>query len=96
MNTGCSLQGLANRVCDGSMAALADSLNSYLQSVTRDLTPIMSNDDFAIGHDTPDHIPDRFIIHVQEVECKLSHINTGKAVVLTTFPIGSGKTALSC
>ena len=79
-NTGCSLQGLANLVCDGSMDALADSINSYLQSVTRDFTPITSNDDFTIGHDTPDHVPDKFIIHVQEVERKLSRINTSKAM----------------
>ena len=79
-NTGRSLQGLANLVCDGSMDALADSINSCLQSVTRDFTPIMSDDNFTIGHDTPDHVPDRFIIHLQEVERKLSRINTSKAM----------------
>ena len=72
---------LANLVCDGSMDALADSINSYLQSVTRDFTPVTSDDDFTIGHDTPDHVPDSFIIHVQEVERnKLSRINTSKAM----------------
>ena len=97
MNTGCSLQGLANLVCDGSMDALADSINSYLQSVTRDFTPITSDDDFTIGHDTPDHVPDRFIIHVNEVERKLSRINTSHSMgALTPSPVGSGKTVPSC
>ena len=58
------------------MAALADSINSYLQSVTRNFTPITSDDHFTIGHDIPDHVPNRFIIHVQEVERKLSRIDT--------------------
>ena len=62
------------------MDALADSINSYLQSVTRDFTPITRDGDFTIGHDTADHVPDRFIIHVQGVEHKLSHINTSKAM----------------
>ena len=61
------------------MAALAESISSYPQSVTLDFSPITRDDDFTIGHDIPDHVPDRFIIHVQEVERKLSHINTSKA-----------------
>ena len=62
------------------MATLTDSINSYLQSVTCDFTPITSDDDFTIGHAIPDHVPDRFIIHVQEVESKQSHINTSKTM----------------
>lgn len=79
-NTGCSLQGLANRVCEGSMEALADNINSHLWSVTRDFTPITINDDFTISHDIPNHVPDRFIIQVHEVERRLSRINTSKAM----------------
>ena len=68
------------------MAALADSINSYLQSVTRDFTPITSDDGFTIGHDTPDHVPDRFIINVQEAERNLSLINTSKAMGSDDIP----------
>ena len=78
------------------MAALADSINSHLQSVIRDFTPITSDDDFTIGHDVLDRVPDRFIIHTQKVECRLPRINTSKVTGLTTFPVGSGKTVLSC
>lgn len=75
--SGCSLQGLANQECDGDMQMLADSINSFLQSVTEDFVPITPEDSFTIGQDF--QVPDRYIIRVEEVQEKLAHIDTRKA-----------------
>jgi hypothetical protein len=78
------LQGLANRECDGDMQALAENINVFLQSVTKDFEPITAQDNFTTGREN--RVPDKFIIQVDEVEKKLELINTKKAVDPDNIP----------
>ena len=71
-----SLQSLANSESDGDLAALADKLNSFFQSISTDLPTF----DLLTSCDPPQPITDRFIISVEDVEKRLIKTNTRKAV----------------
>lgn len=70
------LQALAIARHDGDAKKLADEINSFYQSVTKDLPPLDSSKLPSI----PDHVPDQYIISLEKVEQKLCGINIRKAV----------------
>ena len=57
------------------MHALADSVNSFFQGVAADLRPL---DDSSLPP-PPDAVPDELIIHLADVERKLSRLKVHKA-----------------
>jgi len=70
------LIGLANQLHDGDVQALADRVNRFFQGVAADLNPL---DDNSTPLPPPDVVPDEFVISLEDVERKLSHINVHKA-----------------
>lgn len=70
------LNALAVERHDGDARKLADEINSFYQSVTKDLPPL----DISNLPPRPDVIPDKYIITIEKVEQKLSEINIRKAI----------------
>ena len=69
------LQSLANEACDGDLQEMATKINKFFQSVSNDLTPLSAQD----TTDCTLQVPAEYIISVQEVERRLSHININKS-----------------
>ena len=80
----CSLQGLANRLCDGNMSVLAGDINNFLESVTRKFVPITDQDSSAM--ETSNEVPDNFIICVDEVEKETARIKVNTATGPDNIP----------
>ena len=70
-----ALQSLANKQCNGDMAALADKINAFFESISSDLPPLPPSKPQT---ELPE-IPDRYIIRVQDMEKQLSSIKLRKA-----------------
>ena len=71
-----SISGLANSHCQGDYPQLTNDINTFFQSVSKNLTPLSSP-----THSTENDItPDKFIISVQEVEKCLANVKIAKAI----------------
>ncbi len=78
------LQGMADALCDGDKTQLAEAINHAFQSVSDDMVPLTASDSFTVGDDNT--VPDRYIISVEQVERRLTKINTSKAVGPDAIP----------
>lgn len=72
---GNELNGLANSMCEGDNQSLANKVNGFFQSVSSDLPKL----DRSLLPPKPDHVPDKYIIPVIEVEKQLMKLDTRKA-----------------
>jgi len=79
------LQGMANTLCDGSRAELAEIINVAFAAVSDDMVPLNPNDKFTLSH-SPSPMPDRYIISVTQVEKSLARINARKAIGPDSIP----------
>ena len=61
---------IRDRLYDGNVHALADSVNRFFQGVAADLRPL---DDSSLPP-PPDAVPDELIIDLADVERKLSRV----------------------
>ena len=77
-----SLQSLANSESNGDLAALANKLNSFFQSISTDLPQL----DPTINCNPQETVPNRFIISVEDVEKRLLKTNIRKAVGPDNIP----------
>ena len=74
-NSSGDLRGLTNSLCDGDSLKLANRVNDFFQSVSKDLP----KPDKSILPPKSDHIPDKYIITVLEVEKQLMKVDIRKA-----------------
>ena len=71
-----TFSGMANEYTDGDFERLANSMNSFFQSVSADLPPIpKDHPNYRIQAE----IEDKYIISVSEVERQLTRIKEGKS-----------------
>ena len=77
------LQGLANRHTEGNLQSLAESINTFLVSVSEDM-PRLTPDHHIFDIDEP--LPAVFTISVEETEAALLKIKTGKATGPDNIP----------
>ena len=80
------LQGMANSLCDGNKAQLAECINQAFQAVSDDMEPLSDADFFTTSVPSQQQIPDNYIISVSQVEKTLSKINKRKAVGPDAIP----------
>ena len=71
------LKGLANATANGNMAQLAENINDFFWSVSSDLPPLPKENKYSQIEYS--HVPDQYIISIQQVEKNLSQIKLGKA-----------------
>jgi len=77
------LQGLANRHTEGNLQTLAESINTFLVSVSEDM-PRLTPDHHIFDIDEP--LPAAFTLSVEETEAALIKIKTGKATGPDNIP----------
>jgi hypothetical protein len=75
ITSGNELSGLANNLCDGDNTQLANLINEFFQSVSADLPKL----DKSRLPPRSDHIPDKYIISVLDVEKQLMKLDISKA-----------------
>ena len=76
-NKDAEMQGLTNNLCEGNIEVLANRINEFLVSASRNL-PRLTND-LAV-FDVQDEIPAEYVISVMTTENVLQQIKVNKAV----------------
>ena len=76
-NNDAEMQGLANNLCEGNIEALANRLNEFLVSVSRNIPRLT---DYIAVFDVQDEIQAEYVISVVTTENALQQIKANKAV----------------
>jgi hypothetical protein len=71
---GSNLQGMANHLCNGNITELASTINNYFSSICEDLPKLATP-----SRSECYHVPDEFIITVEEVFNQLRNIKPKKS-----------------